>query len=165
MGGIKSNDVELDHAYLLCASSLVTVSLASLVLGLITAGVIVLSRHCHINPDNVATPIAASLGDITSLALLSWVSTLLYESIGNPVISYPHAKSELIVSVLLYRNTRLAGASHNSWLYISNSSLGLDSKEKLKYKRSSVPRMDAGNGCHVDKLRGRTHPGFYGVQI
>lgn len=82
MGGIKSSDVELDHAYLLCASSLVTVSLASLVLGLITAGVIVFSRHCHINPDNVATPIAASLGDITSLALLSWVSTLLYESIG-----------------------------------------------------------------------------------
>lgn len=83
MGGIKSSDVELDHAYLLCASSLVTVSIASLVLGLITAGVIVFSRHCHINPDNVATPIAASLGDITSLALLSWVSTLLYESIGK----------------------------------------------------------------------------------
>ncbi|KAF5272827.1 hypothetical protein FQR65_LT00423 [Abscondita terminalis] len=83
MGGIKSNDVELDHAYLLCASSLVTVSLASFVLGLITAGVIILSRLCHVNPDNVATPIAASLGDITSLALLSWVSTALYESIGT----------------------------------------------------------------------------------
>lgn len=83
MGGIKSNDVELDHAYLLCASSLVTVSLASLVLGLITAGVIILSRRCHINPDNIATPIAASLGDITSLTLLSWVSTMLYESIGK----------------------------------------------------------------------------------
>ncbi|KAB0801270.1 hypothetical protein PPYR_05624 [Photinus pyralis] len=83
MGGIKSNDVELDHAYLLCASSLVTVSLASFVLGLITAGAIILSRFCHINPDNVATPIAASLGDITSLALLSWVSTALYESIGT----------------------------------------------------------------------------------
>lgn len=97
MGGIKSNDVELDHAYLLCASSLVTVSLASLVLGLITAGVIVLSRHCHINPDNVATPIAASLGDITSLALLSWVSTLLYESIGMECISLHFAYSELHV--------------------------------------------------------------------
>ncbi|XP_018332997.1 solute carrier family 41 member 1 isoform X2 [Agrilus planipennis] len=83
MGGIKSSDVELDHAYLLCASSLVTVSIASFVLGLITAGVIVLSRNCHINPDNVATPIAASLGDITSLALLSWVSTELYDSIGS----------------------------------------------------------------------------------
>ncbi|CAG9828805.1 unnamed protein product [Diabrotica balteata] len=83
MGGIKSNDVELDHVYLLCASSLVTVSIASFLLGLITAGVIVLSRYCHINPDNVATPIAASLGDITSLALLSWVATMLYESIGQ----------------------------------------------------------------------------------
>ncbi|XP_050519524.1 solute carrier family 41 member 1-like [Diabrotica virgifera virgifera] len=83
MGGIKSNDVELDHVYLLCASSLVTVSIASFLLGLITAGVIVLSRYCHINPDNVATPIAASLGDITSLALLSWVATMLYESIGT----------------------------------------------------------------------------------
>ncbi|XP_049822008.1 solute carrier family 41 member 1-like isoform X2 [Aethina tumida] len=80
MGGIKSNDVELDHAYLLCASSLVTVSIASFVLGLITAGVIVFSRHCHINPDNVATPIAASLGDITSLTLLSWISKILYET-------------------------------------------------------------------------------------
>lgn len=83
MGGIKSNDVELDHAYLLCASSLVTVSLASFVLGLITAAVIVLSRHCNINPDNVATPIAASLGDITSLVLLSWIATVLYDSIGK----------------------------------------------------------------------------------
>lgn len=90
MGAIKSNEVELDHAYLLCASSLVTVSLASLVLGLITAGVIILSRHCRINPDNVATPIAASLGDITSLALLSWVATLLYDSIGNNLIALFH---------------------------------------------------------------------------
>ncbi|KAH1029761.1 solute carrier family 41 member 1 isoform X2 [Dendroctonus ponderosae] len=83
MGGIKSNEVELDHAYILCASSLITVSIASFVLGLITAGVIVFSRHCKINPDNVATPIAASLGDITSLTLLSYVSTFLYDSIGQ----------------------------------------------------------------------------------
>ncbi|KAJ8687415.1 hypothetical protein QAD02_023209, partial [Eretmocerus hayati] len=83
MGAIKNGTVSLDHAYLLCASSLVTASLASFVLGLITAGVIVFSRHCHINPDNVATPIAASLGDITSLALLSWISTILYESIDK----------------------------------------------------------------------------------
>jgi solute carrier family 41 len=51
--------------------------------GLITAAVIVFSRHCSINPDNVATPIAASLGDITSLALLSWISTVLYDAIGR----------------------------------------------------------------------------------
>jgi len=45
--------------------------------------VIVFSRHCHINPDNVATPIAASLGDITSLALLSWIATHLFNAIGQ----------------------------------------------------------------------------------
>ncbi|XP_024947190.1 solute carrier family 41 member 1 isoform X2 [Cephus cinctus] len=83
MGALRNGTVSLDHSYLLCASSLVTASLASFVLGLITAGVIVLSRHCHINPDNVATPIAASLGDITSLALLSWISTILYEAIDK----------------------------------------------------------------------------------
>ncbi|KAG7198274.1 hypothetical protein KM043_005677 [Ampulex compressa] len=83
MGAFRNGTVSLDHAYLLCASSLITASLASFVLGLITAGVIVFSRHCHINPDNVATPIAASLGDITSLALLSWISTILYESIDK----------------------------------------------------------------------------------
>jgi Divalent cation transporter. len=55
--------------------------------GLITAAVIVFSRHCSINPDNVATPIAASLGDITSLALLSWISTVLYDAIGKFTVS------------------------------------------------------------------------------
>jgi len=44
--------------------------------------VIVSSRHCNINPDNVATPIAASLGDLTTLALLSWIASLLFEAIS-----------------------------------------------------------------------------------
>lgn len=43
--------------------------------------VIVSSRHCNVNPDNVATPIAASLGDLTTLALLSWIASLLFEAI------------------------------------------------------------------------------------
>jgi len=51
------------HALLLCASSLVTASLASFVLGLVMVAVILASRRCRVNPDNVATPIAASLGN------------------------------------------------------------------------------------------------------
>lgn len=83
MGGLKTKTVHLDHAFLLCASSLVTASLASFVLGLITSAVIVFSRHCNINPDNVAIPIAASLGDVTSLALLAGISTVFYNAIGK----------------------------------------------------------------------------------
>jgi solute carrier family 41 len=33
------------------------------------------SRKFHVNPDNVATPIAAALGDLVTLALLSLVAT------------------------------------------------------------------------------------------
>lgn len=44
--------------------------------------VIVVSRKLKINPDNVATPIAASLGDLTTLSLLAAVSLVLYKAIG-----------------------------------------------------------------------------------
>lgn len=46
-------------------------------------GVIVGSRKVGINPDNVATPIAASLGDLITLSLLAGVSSTLYEYIGE----------------------------------------------------------------------------------
>lgn len=48
--------------------------------GVITTIVIILSRYFHINPDNIATPIAGSLGDITALALLSWIANTVYLS-------------------------------------------------------------------------------------
>lgn len=120
MGEIKSNDVELDHAYLLCASSLVTVSIASFLLGLITAGVVVVSRYCHINPDNVATPISASLGDITSLTLLSWVATVLYDSIGiqdwlAPVIIAGYIMAIPLLVWIAKRNVQTRDVLYNGW--------------------------------------------------
>lgn len=53
--------------------------------GLVMIGVIIGSRKVGINPDNVATPIAASLGDLITLSLLAGVSTTLYEYIGEYV--------------------------------------------------------------------------------
>lgn len=51
--------------------------------GLIMIGVIIGSRKVGINPDNVATPIAASLGDLITLALLAGISTGLYKELGK----------------------------------------------------------------------------------
>ncbi len=48
-------------------------------------GVIIGSRKVGINPDNVATPIAASLGDLITLSLLAGVSSTLYEYIGEEI--------------------------------------------------------------------------------
>ncbi|XP_021207335.1 solute carrier family 41 member 1 [Bombyx mori] len=86
MGWIPEGEFDIHHALLLCASSVLTASSASLVLGLIMIGVIVISKRININPDNIATPIAASLGDLTTLALLSFVASLLYKSIGTSVV-------------------------------------------------------------------------------
>ncbi|KAK6303177.1 hypothetical protein J4Q44_G00256310 [Coregonus suidteri] len=51
----------------------------ALSLGLVMIGVIIGARKVGINPDNVATPIAASLGDLITLSLLAGVSTTLYQ--------------------------------------------------------------------------------------
>ena len=45
-------------------------------------GVIVGSKKTGINPDNVATPIAASFGDLITLAILAWISQGLYNCLG-----------------------------------------------------------------------------------
>lgn len=55
----------------------------SVAAGMIMIGVIIGSRKMGINPDNVATPIAASLGDLITLALLSGISWGLYKELGE----------------------------------------------------------------------------------
>jgi len=45
--------------------------------------VIILSTKFHLNPDNIATPIAASLGDVTTLGLLACIASFLYEQVGT----------------------------------------------------------------------------------
>jgi len=45
--------------------------------------VILASKKLNINPDNVATPIAASMGDLITITLLSWIASLLFEAIGE----------------------------------------------------------------------------------
>ena len=46
---------------------------------MLQVGVIVLSRRCQINPDNVATPIAASLGDLITLTMLASIASFLFK--------------------------------------------------------------------------------------
>lgn len=46
--------------------------------GLLMIGVVLLSKRLGINPDNVATPVAASLGDLTTLALLAQVGKFVF---------------------------------------------------------------------------------------
>jgi solute carrier family 41 len=45
--------------------------------------VIVASHKCKINPDNIATPIAASLGDLTTLTILASIGGFIFKIIGK----------------------------------------------------------------------------------
>ena len=94
---------ELGRGLVLAASSVITASLASFLLGLVMVAVIgmmmvivmmimmmispvaALSRRWQVNPDNVATPIAAALGDLVTLSLLAAVASLL-STTSTPVI-------------------------------------------------------------------------------
>ncbi|XP_007424417.1 solute carrier family 41 member 2 isoform X1 [Python bivittatus] len=79
LGWIPEGKYHLDHSVLLCSSSVATAFIASLLQGIIMVGVIVGSKKTGINPDNVATPIAASFGDLITLAILAWISQGLYD--------------------------------------------------------------------------------------
>ncbi|XP_071350506.1 solute carrier family 41 member 1-like isoform X2 [Trachinotus anak] len=78
LGGLTRGRVDVIEAAILCASSVTTAFIAALSLGLVMVAVIIGSRKVGINPDNVATPIAASLGDLITLSLLAGISSLFF---------------------------------------------------------------------------------------
>lgn len=64
-------------SFCLLLSSVATASLASLMLGLLMIGVVIVANKWKVNPDNITTPVASSLGDVTTLLILLGVGTSL----------------------------------------------------------------------------------------
>ncbi|KAG8128094.1 hypothetical protein E2320_014988 [Naja naja] len=87
LGALSNGYLELNHAAVLCASSVTTAFVAAFFLGLLMVGVIIGARKIGINPDNVATPIAASLGDLITLSLLAGISSILFRYIDATYLS------------------------------------------------------------------------------
>jgi solute carrier family 41 len=46
-------------------------------------GVVVASRRFHMNPDNMATPLAASIGDVVSINLLANIAAAFFTVHGE----------------------------------------------------------------------------------
>lgn len=82
--GLASDDAfRLDQALFVAASSMATAAVASFLLGTVMVLVVAHSGRCRINPDNVATSVVDALGDMTTLAILAGISTLLYAHIAR----------------------------------------------------------------------------------
>ncbi|CAN7937619.1 unnamed protein product [Ixodes hexagonus] len=75
---LVASKISLSYSILVVSSSIITASAASLVLGNIMITVVVTSKCCRVNPDNVSIPIAAALGDVITLGLLAIVSATIF---------------------------------------------------------------------------------------
>ncbi|XP_057561969.1 solute carrier family 41 member 3 isoform X4 [Hippopotamus amphibius kiboko] len=78
LGAASGQELDAVEAEVLCASSVVSASLAAFALGVLMVCIVIGARKLGVNPDNVATPIAASLGDLITLSLLALVSSFFH---------------------------------------------------------------------------------------
>ncbi|XP_034444509.1 solute carrier family 41 member 2 [Hippoglossus hippoglossus] len=78
LGWMAEGEMTFNHVVLLCSTSVSTAFMASMLQGIIMVAVILGSMRLGINPDNVATPMAASFGDLITLALLAFSSRWFY---------------------------------------------------------------------------------------
>ncbi|CAF0821775.1 unnamed protein product [Adineta steineri] len=81
------------HDQLTCSSSILSSSSPrtpgkKVVKGGIMIFVIIISDKCKINPDNIVTPIAASLGDITILSILASIGGFLFRFIDKNMCKF-----------------------------------------------------------------------------
>ncbi|KAG0146989.1 hypothetical protein CROQUDRAFT_656634 [Cronartium quercuum f. sp. fusiforme G11] len=88
---------ELQGGYFECllvlSAGMLAASVNSALLGGLMCGLIILCRQWSINPDNISTPIAASLGDLLTLCFLCMASSAL--------IRYANTLASTIVFVAL----------------------------------------------------------------
>ncbi|XP_040354468.1 solute carrier family 41 member 1-like [Ixodes scapularis] len=74
-----NEDFELSNVAFLVAGALAAINLATLLLSSIMSAVVILSKKYEKNPENIAPAIAASFGDLTTLALLATSVVLLQD--------------------------------------------------------------------------------------
>ncbi|XP_076796221.1 solute carrier family 41 member 3 isoform X3 [Arvicanthis niloticus] len=78
LGTISHEEFNWAKVALLCTSSVITAFLAALALGILMICIVIGARKFGVNPDNIATPIAACLGDIITLSILALMSSFFY---------------------------------------------------------------------------------------
>lgn len=119
---IGDGEIDYKNAIVLIVGSMSTASFASLALAGLMMAVIILSKKMNINPDNIATPIAASLGDLVTLTILSFLCTFLYyikDFIWIHALIFVLFLTLIpIFAYLSYKNEFVKDALHNGWMPI-----------------------------------------------
>ncbi|KYN06847.1 PREDICTED: solute carrier family 41 member 1-like [Cyphomyrmex costatus] len=85
VGAINGNDFEWNHAVLLTVSCMCTATSSCFILDFVLIAVIMISYRYKMNPDNLTTPLAASIGDVVSISILSTVASEFYKRLYTQV--------------------------------------------------------------------------------
>ncbi|KAL0103320.1 hypothetical protein PUN28_017537 [Cardiocondyla obscurior] len=88
VGMFNGNDFEWNHALLLAVSCMCTATSSCFILDFLMIAVIMLSYRYKMNPDNLATPLAASIGDVVSISILSTIASEFYTRIEEVWVLY-----------------------------------------------------------------------------
>ncbi|XP_066593920.1 solute carrier family 41 member 3-like [Prorops nasuta] len=83
IGAISNGSFEWKYAMLLISASVCTATSSCFILDFVMIAVIMISHRCKMNPDNLATPLAASVGDVVSTSVLSAVASQLFLRLDN----------------------------------------------------------------------------------
>ncbi|XP_046427028.1 solute carrier family 41 member 1-like [Neodiprion virginianus] len=85
VGAVMQGQFVWNHALLLTTSSICTATSSCFVLDFVMIAVIMVSHRCKMNPDNLATPLAASIGDVVSITVLATVASALFKILDNQI--------------------------------------------------------------------------------
>ncbi|XP_063630144.1 solute carrier family 41 member 1-like isoform X3 [Cydia splendana] len=109
-----------DYVLLLISSAVFTATTTCFILDFVLVMVIICSHRFKVNPDNVATPLAASIGDIVSNSVLAVTAQYMYEqiqtSLWQPIVIICVYCSLLPVWVfIVYRNKHTKPVLTTGW--------------------------------------------------
>ncbi|RWS09697.1 solute carrier family 41 member 1-like isoform X1 [Dinothrombium tinctorium] len=77
----ETKNLTWNKAFIILGSCLITTNMANIFLGSLLCLLIVLCKvRFNINPDNIATPIAASAGDLITMGLMAIFSSFIFDS-------------------------------------------------------------------------------------
>lgn len=104
---------------LVIATGMLSASLSSAVLGSFMCALVVIARRAGANPDNIASPLAASLGDLTTLTLLGLLASVLLHFEGTflaTVILAAMTVACIASFIVTYRNAYVRELLTSGWV-------------------------------------------------
>ncbi|EST09845.1 Divalent cation transporter [Kalmanozyma brasiliensis GHG001] len=104
---------------LVIATAMLSASLSSAMLGSFMCALVVIARRAGANPDNIASPLAASLGDLTTLTILGLLASSLVHFEGTflaTVILAAMAVACIASFIVTYRNAYVRELLTSGWV-------------------------------------------------